>query len=236
MHSGGTSRYEMFSSIENTLHRIRQTSHPISFILRNITLLATVTLAAGICPGFQPDSPSFERAKQLYLRAVEGDGDAAREASKLFSGLHSQSPGDPLIRAYFGSLQLLESGRTLLPWKRAKLAKEGLNALDGAVMLAPEGLEVRYLRAISLFHLPRFFKREQQSAEDFAYLATRVTVALRNGALDPRFAASALYHHGIFLQRHGRKKEAAEFWRAATQTAPQSRAAAQAAEQLKGSS
>lgn len=192
-------------------------------------------LLSGISPGFQPPGhPSLLQAKQMYLKAVEGDAEAAREAGKLLTTLREQSPSNPVIEAYFGSMQLLESGRTLLPWKRAKLAKEGLIALDDAVTRAPESLEVRYLRAISLFHLPKFFKREQQAAQDFSKLASRVVPAARSGIIDPRFAASALYHHGIFLHRQGRTQEAEEFWRGAAEIAPQSRAAAQALTRLKG--
>ena len=190
-------------------------------------LLLTVALVCG--------AADTSQVREWYYKAVDGDRQAARNAAAALTGLLASGLATPVQRAFAGSLRVLESGHTFAPWKKGKLAKEGLLELESAVAAAPNDLEVRFVRAMSTFHLPSFFKREEQSAADFKLLATAAPQAVATGKLEPRIAASALYHHGIFLERKGDKTGAEEAWKAAAQIAPQSRAAAEAQRRLRSS-
>ena len=177
--------------------------------------------------------PTLDTARALYLKGVEGDRDASRDSLKLFEALQQEHPEDMRILAYLGSVRVLESGRTMALWKRGKLAKEGLEALDKAVAAAPSRVEIRFLRAVSTFHLPGYFDREKQSASDLAQIAATAEKSVTSGELDPRFAAAALYRHGVVLERNGKRADAETAWKAALRTAPGSRSATEAAQHLK---
>ncbi len=76
-------------------------------------------------------------------------------------------PGRSVVEVYSGSLELLDAARTWAIWDKRKLANEGLAKMDQAVNRAPGDLEARFIRAASTWHLPFFFKRRAQAADDF---------------------------------------------------------------------
>lgn len=173
------------------------------------------------------------QARQLYYQGLSGDKEAVRQSDQLFTELYHQSPTQPLLQAYYGSLRLLEAGRTWALWKKNALSKEGLTLMDKAVEAAPKDLEIRFLRAATTYHLPSFFGRKQQSESDFAFLAPVAPAAARNGTLDPKLAAAALFYHGQFCAEHDRKEEARQAWRTAVGIAPDSVAGKDASERLR---
>ncbi|MDZ4800813.1 MAG: hypothetical protein SGI92_21855 [Bryobacteraceae bacterium] len=147
---------------------------------------------------------TFDQAKSLYYKGVDGDKTATRESTAILSKLAAQKPGDPLIAAYLASNKLLESSRTFALWNKNRLAKEGTLGLDRAVGMAPDNLEVRFIRAASTWNLPGFFKRQEQSEADFAYLAPRVAEAAVKGTLEKRLADAALHYYGQILHHQKR--------------------------------
>jgi hypothetical protein len=196
------------------------------------------TLIAQVEPGIDvrtmDDDGRLARAKQRYYEAVEGRREALEESSAILAGLSSKRPSDPVVLAYSGSVRLLEAARALAPWKKGSLAKEGLRMLDAAVKMAPENLEVRFLRAMSSFHLPGFFKRREQSDSDFAWLAPQVEAGIASGRLDRRLGAAALYHHGLVLERSRDKQGAQAAWREAARLGTGTRAGGDAEKKLGG--
>ena len=178
------------------------------------------------------EEDGLTQAKALYLKAVQGDHAAAGQAQASFKRLMETSSDDAVLLAYSGSLQVLQSGHTLALWKKGRLAKQGLSSLDTAVSRAPENPEVRFLRAISTVHLPGMFRREDQCSADLAWLAARANTAVASGALDRRYAALALYHHGETEQKHGRSAQAIAAWNEAVKIAPDSRGGVDAARRL----
>ncbi|MBC8165350.1 MAG: hypothetical protein H7Y20_05695 [Bryobacteraceae bacterium] len=176
----------------------------------------------------------IERARDLYLKGVDGDRNATRQSSEIFRSLAKQRPHDPVIAAYLGSNDLLDSGRTLAVWKKGKLAKDGLTALDNAVASDPNSIEIRFVRAISTYHLPAFFKREQQCESDLAAIAPKVGEAVVTGSLDKRLGAAALFYYGLIRERKGDRKGAERAWRGAALTFPDTPAGAEAARRLRG--
>jgi hypothetical protein len=169
-----------------------------------IGVLTTVTCAQDLA-----------EARRLYLQAIDGDRAAAERASTAFAALEKTDLKNPVIQAYSGSLLLLESSRAFAPWKKGKLAKEGLKRMDNAVTAAPKNVEVRFIRAASTRELPGFFKRGGESEADFALLAPNVASAVRAGKLEPRLGSAALYNHALNLERGGKIESA----RQACQTA-----------------
>ncbi len=148
-------------------------------------------------------SASFDRrmaeARKLYFADLQGDRADAAKARDSFAELSRDFPGNPVVDVYSGSLELLEAARTWAIWDKRRLANEGLEKMDQAVDRAPDDLEARFIRAASTWHLPFFYKRREQAARDFSFIAPRVEAAVEKGTLLPELAAAALDYYGQVL-------------------------------------
>jgi hypothetical protein len=159
-------------------------------------------------------SPGFDRrmveARRQYFADLQGDHAATDKAHTSFAALSRDFPGDPVVEAYSGSLELLDAARTWAVWNKRKLANEGLAKMDKAVSGAPGNLEARFIRAASTWHLPFFYKRREQAADDFTFIAPRAEAAAAKGTLPRELAAAALDYYGQVLidrsDNHGAKQ------------------------------
>jgi hypothetical protein len=200
-----------------------------------VSLSAASTLA-GTLGHSAPLDGQFEepvdRARRLYYEGIAGNKEALDESDRLFTGLRHTRPVSSLVRAYYGSHRLLAAARSWAPWEKYALSKEGLTELDAAVVSAPHETEVRFVRAMTTYHLPFFFGRREQSAEDFAQLAEEAARAAHVGKLPPSLAAAALYHHGLLRAESSDPYSARGAWEQAAALAPDSVAGRDAAKQL----
>ncbi|NJL30283.1 MAG: hypothetical protein HC898_00870 [Phycisphaerales bacterium] len=183
------------------------------------------------------ESFTFTDAMQWHFSGIEGDVQANQQSVELLRSLLAQHPDDALTLAYFGSARLLQAREKPPLPELFGLSKEGLAALDRAVTLAPDSLEVRFLRGMACRHLPTFFSRAQQSRDDLAMVAqTLVKSADDSDAplpLDLRLAAAALYHHGLNLEATGETEKAMMYWSLAQQLGPDTPGGKAAATHLK---
>ena len=171
-------------------------------------------------------------AKVLYRRSVEGDVHAGEQAVIAFSQLAQQYPNNAIIRAYLGSVRLLEARQTWGWWRKYRLGQEGLRLLDAAVALAPQDLEVRVLRGITTFHLPQAAARSEQAATDLQWAALQAAEAVKEGQLEAALAAATLYYHGLCRIARADIEGAKRAWHCARMLAPQSSAAQRASARL----
>jgi hypothetical protein len=200
-----------------------------------ISLSAASTLAATHGHSAPTDGQFGEpvdRARRLYYEGIAGNKEALAESDRLFTGLRQTAPASSLVRAYYGSHRLLAAAKAWAPWEKYALSKEGLTELDAAVASAPHETEVRFVRAMTTYHLPFFFGRRDQSAEDFAQLAEQAPQAVHAGKLPPSLAAAALYHHGVLRAEVSDLSSARGAWEQAAALAPDSVAGRDAAKQL----
>ena len=173
--------------------------------------LANASLAQRVQP---LRSASFHQrlaaARTQYFADLQGDRSAAEKARTSFAALSHDYPGDPVVDAYTGSLELLEAARTWAIWDKRRLANDGLEKMDQAVDRGPGDLEARFIRGASTWHLPFFYKRREQAVGDFSYIAPRAEAAVIAGALPPELAAAALDYYGQVLNdrsdNHGAKQ------------------------------
>ena len=149
-------------------------------------------------------------ARKEYFADLQGNRAAGAKARASFAELSRDYPGNPVVDAYSGSLELLDAARTWAVWEKSRLANEGLSKLDQAVNRAPDDLEARFIRAASTWHLPFFYKRREQSASDFTFIAPRAEAAVAKGVLPPELGAAALDYYGQVLadrsDSHGAKQ------------------------------
>jgi hypothetical protein len=182
--------------------------HSILMPVMAIFLFLTASVAqAAISPGFEH---RLAEARTQYFADLQGNRAAADKARASFASLSRDYPGDPVVDAYSGSLELLDAARTWAIWDKRRLANEGLKKMDQAVNRAPGDLEARFIRAASTWHLPFFFKRREQAASDFTMIAPQAEAAAAKGTLPPELAAAALDYYGqVLIDRsdsHGAKQ------------------------------
>lgn len=171
-----------------------------------------------------PDAASrLELACLLVLEGIDGDADAVRRALPI---LEAAAPGgEPRALAYLGVARLLEAKRSRWFWEKGAKAREGVGLLDRAVGLAPEDVEIRFLRGRSTLPLPRVFGRRDLAAADLAWVAPRGEAAL------PRdVAAAAWFYDGLCREEDGDRENARRSFEQALRLDPEGahgRAAAQ---------
>jgi hypothetical protein len=165
------------------------------------------------------DSATFAQrlaeARKDYFAGLQGNRAAGVGARASFADLSRDYPGSPVVDAYSGSLELLDAAHTWAVWDKSRLANEGLNKMDHAVNRAPEDLEARFIRAASTWHLPFFYKRREQSASDFTFIAPRAEAAVAKGALPPELGAASLDYYGQVLIDHSDSHGAKQAFEAA---------------------
>jgi hypothetical protein len=172
-------------------------------------------------------------ARAQYFADLEGKHGAAEEARSSFAALSHDYPNNATVQAYTGSLELLDAGRTWAFWDKHRLANEGLQKLDAAVDQAPNNLEARFIRAATTWHLPFFFKRKDQAANDFATIAPQAEAAASKGLLPPPLAAAALDYYGQVLADRSDQAGAKQAYQAAIRVDSHSPAGRDAQKRLK---
>lgn len=209
-------------------------NRPTVRIMRILTIQATLLacLSCGVAvlgATGAYDVGAMSSAKDLYYRAVAGDESARKQSAEEFGRLFKRNPDDPEVMVYRGSLTLMEANKTWALWRKYELSKEGIVLMDEAVRVAPDNLEVRFVRAATTRKLPSFFERGEQSKQDLEFLAERVGPAARKGELDPALASAALYFYAKDVATGEAKTRALQ---QAVKLAPESRAGVESATAL----
>jgi hypothetical protein len=162
-------------------------------------------------------------ARNAYFKVVAGGDRAAdNQAHEAIDALERAYPGDPVAKAYQGSLELLDAAHSWAVWNLHKQAADGLTLLDAAVTQAPDEPEARFMRAATSWHLPGFYHRRAQCEADFEVLAGRAEQDAREGKLPPELAAAAYNYWGQILVERGDVAGARTAFRTAVRIAAQS--------------
>jgi hypothetical protein len=162
----------------------------------------------------------LQLAKDLFYTAVAGNHDDIEPALQLLDGLGGRRSSSAEVVAYLGAVELLKANVSPWIWEKASLAHDGLALEDRAVSQAPDNLEVRFLRGVTNYQLPRFLGRMATAESDIAAVSRVGEQAAREGRLDPRAAAAALDVQGKILEQKYEVAPAIEAWRAAIRIDP----------------
>jgi hypothetical protein len=188
------------------------------------TLGAVVALAATETDvDHQQYASLLSAARVAYFKVIVSSDQAEDvKAHEALSELEHDYPGDPVAKAYHGSLELLDAAHSWAIWNLHKQAADGLNLLDEAVNQAPEEPEARFIRAATSWHLPGFYHRKAQCESDFALLAGRAERDAHEGRLPPELAAAAYNYWGQILVNRNDNAGARTAFKTAVRVAPQS--------------
>ena len=160
-------------------------------------------------------------ARTAYFKVIVSNDQAAdAQAHEALAALEREYPGDPVGKAYQGSLELLDAAHNWAIWNLHKQAAEGLTLLDDAVSQGPDEPEARFIRAATSWHLPGFYHRRAQCESDFAVLAGRAERDSHDGKLPPELAAATYNYWGQILVNRNDKDGARAAFRTAMRIAP----------------
>ena len=157
----------------------------------------------------------MSEAKEFFYAAVAGDREALPKAEKVLDDMGGEQSRDPQVVAYLGACRLLDASRAPFPWDKAALGQGGLALQDRAVAEAPDDAEVRFLRGVTSYQLPRFMGRWNSAVSDLTTVGRVAEREAAAGRLDSRAAAAALDYYGKLLEQRYEGASAIAAWRAA---------------------
>jgi hypothetical protein len=126
--------------------------------------LLCLLLLFSVFPAFAVDSGKLAEAREVFLRAVDGDKRAVRDATVRFRALSTDHPQAAVFIAYLGACTTLQGRDATNNIERRRLTEEGLRDVDRAVTLASGQDPSQYLETLlvavnSYIHVPSFFNR-----------------------------------------------------------------------------
>ncbi len=161
---------------------------------------------AGTGNGDRYDDPqALENAIELHDRGVEGSEAAVDKAIEALDALLDKDPENELARAYLGSAYTLKARDAAL-WRKRGWVEKGIETLDTAVQGAPANSEVRLVRAINAYNLPRMAGRYDLAAEDFELLLESLDQDA--DSFEPAFKRAVFFHAGAFALKENENKRA----------------------------
>lgn len=171
-------------------------------ILGSVFLLMTVSVQSANfpCTANSADdlTADFQSTIALYEEGWGGSDPALVEALERFGDLLTTSGNQSLVRAYYGSANVARA-RMVSDRQKPRLLRKGVAELDASVEAAPEDVQIRLLRAITLAVLPRLAGRMETAEDDFNWLVER---AEDDAGLGADCRQAIFYHAGSFAVRN----------------------------------
>jgi len=118
----------------------------------------------------------IERLRAFFLASVEDE--TAIEAANVYL---TSLPGEaaPEIRAYGAIFEIMRARHAFWPVRKMHHLNAGLPVLDALVTDHPDHLEIRYLRLMACYYLPRLLGRGWSVEADLLALAELLPGAAR---------------------------------------------------------
>ena len=116
------------------------------------------------------------QVRDLYLAGVEKE-EAIEQGLELIEASPEKTN---LLHAYRAALIVLKAKHAFWPQKKMKFLNEGIPELNELVELYPDHIEIRYLRLLSCYYLPRFLGMSSSVREDAQLLTTLLPDARKN--------------------------------------------------------
>lgn len=160
---------------------------------------------------------------------VEGDKKAVEKGKEIFEKVLSIDPSNAFATGYYGSILSLKARDAKMPWTKIKYAKRGFKQLDKSIQMNPEDLDVRLIRAMNSYQVPKIMKRMSVAIEDFNFIIEHKT--FESWTADHK--AFVYLHFGKALEKDNQDKKSKELFELAIKEAPSSKSAKEAKKALK---
>ena len=106
-------------------------------------------------------------ARNIFLKGVDGDKRAVRDAARRFRSMSQRYPDDPVYLAYLGASMTLQGRDASNGIEKQRLTDEGLSKVDRALELLSADdnlpparrLDTLLVAANSFIYIPSFFNR-----------------------------------------------------------------------------
>lgn len=120
-------------------------------------------------PAFGAKDSTFTllvQGRTLFYESIE-ESDRIDKAIQLFNEIGEDEIYIGIAQTYLGALTALKGKYAFFPIKKYRLVLKGLEMMDAGVSLTPDNIEARFIRGMTCFYLPFFFKRKGTAVEDF---------------------------------------------------------------------
>ena len=144
-------------------------------------------------------------ARAVFLRGVDGDKRAVRDALQRFRSLRQDHPQEPVFMAYLGACMTLQGRDAANNIEKGRLTDEGLGEIDRALKMlsadgdqgSPRTLDTLLVAANTFIHIPSFFNRYDEGKRLLQeILAHRSFDGMAAGFKAATYMAAALVAHG----------------------------------------
>lgn len=151
------------------------------------------------------EDPGLTEARTVFLRGVDGDKRAVRDAVQRFKTLSRAHAGEPVFQAYLGAAMTLQGRDAPNNIEKGRITEEGLGVLDRALdaqMAKPDPgsvhtLDTMLVAANTYIHLPAFFNRYQQGKDLLQKILAHPDFdGMAPGYKAAAYLAQALVSHG----------------------------------------
>jgi tetratricopeptide (TPR) repeat protein len=159
---------------------------------------------------------------------VESDKKAVDKGKDIFEKVLSLDPTNAFATGYYGSILSLKARDASMPWTKIKYAKKGFEHLDKSIQMNPDDLDVRLIRAMNSYQVPKIMKRLPLALEDFNFIIKHNT--FESWTADHK--AFVYLHFGKALEKDDQDEKAREFFELAAKIAPQSKSGIEARAKL----
>lgn len=159
----------------------------------------------------------FLEWNRLHEKGVQGDKTAVLACIGELEQVLQQEPDNQLARVYLGSAYTLRSRDLWIGPKKLEALKHGGALMDQAVAAAPGNPQVRLVRAMNSFSLPKLFGRRKLALEDLKVLLAQAEAPEMQSSM-----RQAIYYFAGLAQ----EKQAVELWTKALAIDPASELAA----------
>jgi hypothetical protein len=144
-------------------------------------------------------------ARAVFLRGVDGDRIAVRDAMQRFRSLSQSHPNEPVFIAYLGASTTLQGRDAANNIEKGRLTDEGLSEIDQALKMlsasgdkgSPRYLDTWLVAAETFIHIPAFFNRHDEGKRLLReILGHRAFDGMAAGFKAATYMAAALVAHG----------------------------------------
>ena len=122
-----------------------------------------------------PQNPELLMAVSwaYFHKGAAGDAEAVKEAESFLELLLEIQPDNAEARSLYGSVLAMRARDAWFPLFKADYVNRGMKEMDQAVVLSPDNIDIRMVRAKTSMALPAMFNRTDTAIEDFEYLKQR---------------------------------------------------------------